>query len=197
MTTGQPSEQDETYPQVLSLVYEPADNGDRPITRRLPALYFGGSLAFSDRSIANVEECLISAIKRIDTARHQPTFHLQACRYQDRYGIYGADFNVRSRFRRALIRQGLEISRDPFVNQARDGELWSDDLKHFKPRFAILSTDEQGSPTQAGLLFYFTSRRLGLIPADEFKHLSEKLQTVVPLGGQSAAEIASQLENDF
>lgn len=191
--TGDPPDQEEKYERVLSLVYEPRNPESRQRTRRVPSLYFGASLTNSAREVRPLVERMHKSIERIDAARIRPTFHMQACRLDETLGLYAADLNARSKFRRALARAGLEVSEDPFVDSYLDGTFRSEDLGRFDPKFVIVLSDEWELPSRGELLFYVTSRRLGLISKQEFIKLSKNLNRVTHLGGIGAEEVTNRI----
>jgi hypothetical protein len=166
--------------------------------RQLPSLYFGSSLISSEREVERLQRDLGKILGFVRNAENVPTFMMQACKYDNRIGLYSRDLCRRTSLRVRLQRLGLAFSNDPWVTLTPEGNFQTTDWGRFRPEFQIaFSAKGEDDPLEevkgARVSFLMATYRLGLIPATELHHLVNLVTSIRTFAGGDAQALTKAI----
>ena len=182
--------------EALFSVVIDGDQGGR--SRRLPALYFGPSQVFADRSEDKLASRLVAMVNAVAAAPGQPTYLVNACRFGQRDGLYIRDLFNRAAYRRKLSRQGMLFADDPFVRLEANGTFRNLDWGSITPSFVVIGPpdeEQEGAVRTSGamLTFLLAEHRLGPLSAPELTVLTRVLEDAVGLAADNPGAITTAL----
>ena len=202
LPVGEPREEDAMHPGIFSVVIDTVELGFDSLkkTRKLPALYFGNAIIFTDRSVGAVCEWLVRLVEVVLKAAERSTYCLHPISFDGRLGLYGRDLHNRSSYRRRLERLGVTFSSDPYPRLTDRGTFECDDWGEFQPEVAVFTDDDEEpaavvETTGALLPFSFASLRLGVIGIGELQLLTRVTRSVRAASAGDAAALMNHLRN--
>jgi hypothetical protein len=182
---------------VFTLVPAPAERPARG-PRPLNVLYMGPTPIHSDRALDTVQRYLVKIVEIALGSRARPTYHVRACEFGGRRGLYARDLHNRSAYRRRLQRAGMSFSESPVVHLEPDGSFLTDDWGPFHSDFVISGGAEEdgGLIRIAGALLPFTlaSYRFGPVEADELATLISACRGSEGMGADDPLAVIGSLE---
>ena len=165
--------------------------------RKLPSLYMGPTLFFSDRQDERVAEHFGVMRSFLDRSLNEAVYTLQAVKVDGRFGLYARDFFNRSVFRRRLMRQGMQLSDRPFVTF--DGQAFeTSDWGKFEPDFVIFGDMSPEDSTRyemgAGEIgFALMTYRMGKPDVHELRCMLQIGREIHPFVKEDASEVVAEV----